>query len=231
MVFHPGKCTTLPVTKKANKNNTDYELHGHTLETVQEAKYLGVTLTKDLTWNRHIDNVCAKANKTLGFLRRNLKIGSKTIKETAYKTFVRPILEYSSTVWDPESSVNINKLEAVQRRAARFTLNRYHNTSSVSAMIESLKWPSLRHRRKVSRLVMMKKILDNEAVVNRDNIIPAPSRNRRGHSQQLRQIQCKRDYRQQSFVPKTIKDWNSLPEATVASGTLETFKTRVQRQA
>ena len=179
--------------------------------------------------DRHIDNVCSKANKTLGFLRRNLKISSRSIKETAYKTFVRPILEYSSTVWDPESVANINKLEAVQRRAARFTLSRYHNTSSVSAMIASLKWPSLRHRRKVSRLVMMKKILDNEAVVNRDNIIPAPTRSRRGHSKQLRQIQCKRDYRQQSFVPKTIKDWNNLPEATVASDTLETFKARVQR--
>ena len=97
------------------------------------------------------------------------------------------------------------------------------------AIIASLKWPSLRHRRKVSRLVMMKKVFDNKAVVNRENIIPAPTGSRRGHSKQLRKIQSKRDYWQQSFVPKTIKDWINLPEETVASDTLETFKAMVQR--
>ena len=175
MVFHPGKCTTLPVSKKPTAANTDYVLHGYTLETVQEVKYLGVTLTKDLTWNRHIGNVSSKANKTIGFHCQNLKISSKNIQETVYNTFVRPILKYPSTDWDPESVANINKLEAVQRQAACFTLNRYHNTFTVSAMIASLKWPSQRHQGKVSRLVMMKKILDNEVVVNRDNVIPAPT--------------------------------------------------------
>ena len=59
-----------------------------------------------------------KANRTLGFLRRNLKIGSKSIKERTYKALVRPVLEYASTVWDPYTEENIKKIESVQRRAA-----------------------------------------------------------------------------------------------------------------
>ena len=103
--------------------------------------------TKDLSWNEHINNVCSKTNKTLGFLRRNLKISSWEIKETAYKTLVRPIMEYTATVWDPLTQANIDSMEAIQRRAARFILRCYRNTSSVSNMIGELRWPSLQDRR------------------------------------------------------------------------------------
>ena len=227
MEFHPGKCTTLPVTRSATPKNTEYQLHGHTLATVNSAKYLGVTLTRDLSWDTHINNICQKANKTLGFLRRNLKISSSKIKETAYKTFVRPILEYACTVWDPSGQNNINRLEAVQRRAARFVVNRYHNTSSVSCMIDKLQWPSLKHRRKVARLTMLRKILDEEAAFSMKNIKAAPPRRRRGHSRQLVQIQCRTDYRKYSFLPNTIREWNCLPSSAVEAATLDSFKSRV----
>ena len=59
--------------------------------------------------------------KTFGFLRRNLKIGSTSIKQTACKSFVRPIFEYASTVWDPYTQDAIDKIEAIQIRAAGFS--------------------------------------------------------------------------------------------------------------
>ena len=102
----------------------------------QQRKLHGLCFTNDLSWNEHINNVCSKANKTLGFLRRNLKISSREIKETAYKTLVRPIMEYAATVWDPLTQANIDNMEAVQHRAARFVLRSYRNTSSVSNMID-----------------------------------------------------------------------------------------------
>ena len=230
MAFHPGKCVTLPVTRKRTFTNNQYQLHGHTLASVTSAEYLGVTISQDLSWDRHITNICAKANKTLGFLRRNLKISARNLKETAYKAFVRPILEYACTVWDPHTEQNISKIEAVQRRAARFVVNRYHNTSSVAAMINKLEWPSLQHRRKVARLTMLRKILSNEAAVSKSKLVPAPARQRRGHPQQMTRIQCRTQYRQYSFLPNTISDWNALPETAVAADTLDTFKSRVPQE-
>ena len=56
------------------------------------------SITSDLKWNSHIRNVCSKANRTLGFLRRNLFSCPQGVKESAYKSMVRPILEYGSTV-------------------------------------------------------------------------------------------------------------------------------------
>ena len=102
-------------------------------------KYLGVTLQSNLKWDKHINNITPKANQTLNFLKRNLKVKSQKIKEHAYKALVRPKLEYSPCIWDPTQTNQIKQLEKVQRRAARFTCHRYHNTSSVTNMLEDLK--------------------------------------------------------------------------------------------
>jgi hypothetical protein len=50
---------------------TQYTLHGHTLEVVDSAKYLGFTIREDLQWSKHIHNTVSKANRTMGFNRRN----------------------------------------------------------------------------------------------------------------------------------------------------------------
>ena len=134
-----------------------YHLHGHGLQNVSTAKYLGVNIQDNLNWGLHIDTITNKANKTLGFLRRNLKIGNKKTIETAYKAFVRPFLEYSATVWDPHSANNIKTIENVQHRAARWVTNRHHQTSCVNSIIDSLAWPTLQQRRKKSRLEMFYK--------------------------------------------------------------------------
>ena len=68
----------------------DYSLHNKVLENVPSAKYLGITITDDLDWGQHINNVTIKATKTLGFLRRNLTLAPKETKIAAYQALVRP---------------------------------------------------------------------------------------------------------------------------------------------
>ena len=104
-------------------------------------------------------NIASNANKSLGFLKRNLKVSNPNIKSKAYQALVRPKLEYSCSVWDPHQSQHTHKLEMVQRRAARFVCNNYHNTSSVTDMVNTLQWPPLAERRLKSRLVIFYKIV------------------------------------------------------------------------
>ena len=105
----------------------NYSLNNDVLSTSTDSKYkyLGIIISSDLKWNTHIDNILNKANQILGFIKRHLSKCDKTMKLLAYKTLVRPILEYSSSVWDPEYVYQIDKLERIQRRAARFILTRY----------------------------------------------------------------------------------------------------------
>ena len=88
----------MQLTKKHNKIQASYTLEGTVLvnvETiksvlvnVESIKYLGVAITSDLKWNSNIRNVCSKANRTLGFLRRNLFSCPQDVKEAAYKSLV-----------------------------------------------------------------------------------------------------------------------------------------------
>ena len=73
MEFHLDKCKVLRVTNKLNQIRRDYHIHGHTLDTVDWAKYLGVTINKKLSWQPYVDAICKKANQTRAFLQRNLK--------------------------------------------------------------------------------------------------------------------------------------------------------------
>ena len=72
------------------------------LDNVEKIKCLGIIITNDLKWNTHVSNICTKANRTIGFLRRNLAAFPQDVKESAYKALVRPVLEYGSSVWDPK---------------------------------------------------------------------------------------------------------------------------------
>ena len=100
-----------------------YSMKGIPLESVEEHSYLGVTLHHGMSWIPHINNVCNKANRLLGFLKRNLHHCPSGLKEMAYKQLILPCLGYCAAIWDPFHHNLINQLEMMQHRAARFVLN------------------------------------------------------------------------------------------------------------
>ena len=174
MRFQPVKCNMMQITRKRIKKiHASYTLEGTVLENVENIKYLGVTITNDLRWNTHVSNVCTKANRTLGFLRRNLYACPQEVKEAAYKGLVRPVLEYSGSVRDPSGVGLQNELEKFQNRAARFVTGNYNfETGSMTGILEHLKWESLKKRRRDSRLILLYKGLKGKASLPTDDVIP-----------------------------------------------------------
>jgi len=83
---------------------------------------------------------------------------------------VRPIIEYASTIWAPHTAISINRLEAIQRRAARFCYNDFSTYSSVTRMISNLNMPTLELRRNKSKLITMYKIINDS--LGQHNKIP-----------------------------------------------------------
>lgn len=102
----------------------------------------------------------AKATKTIGFLRRNLRSCPQAIRSQAYTTLIRPVLEYGSVVWNPYQQHLIQRLEDAQRQAARFATGDYssRDPGSVSTMSHQLDWEPLEHRRVRNRVIMFYKI-------------------------------------------------------------------------
>ena len=147
MRFNVSKCYLMSIHRSKHPNSSQYKLDNHILEQVEENPYLGLTIHKSLKWASHINKISNKANSVLGFIKRNLKPENRDITELAYSSLVRSILEYSSTVWDPFYQKDIDRLERVQRRAARFVPNDYKPLSSVTSMVPQLGWKPLAERR------------------------------------------------------------------------------------
>ena len=97
-----------------------YSLGSEILQEVSDEKYLGIQIDNKLDWNKHISTVAARGQSKLAFLNRNLKGCPKKLRDTAYISLIRSALEYSCSVWHLHKKSNKDKIEKVQRRAARF---------------------------------------------------------------------------------------------------------------
>ena len=159
MKFNVSKCHSMRVTRLHPSRHIqfNYTLHQQTLEQVQSAKYVGLTITDDLDWGQHISEITCRATKTFSFLQRNLALAPRHAKEVAYKSLVRPQLEYAAHIWYPYNDTQTAKVEKVQRTAARWTCGRW-NTSSVGDMLDELEWLSLESHRERSSLTFFYKI-------------------------------------------------------------------------
>ena len=225
MLFNPDKCEVLRITNKKKPIQSTYNIHGVNLKRVETAKYLGLNINCHLSWNTHIDRVTKKANSTRAFLQRNLRGCPTNIKAQSYKTFVRPTLEYASVVWDPHTQLNTNKLEAVQRRSARFACNVYQRTSSVTPLLKELQWQPLRERRHQAKIIMTYKILHNLIDIPSSLYTQATLRaTTRGHQFRLRQFPTRILAYQHSFFPSSVKLWNLVPHEVATSPTIDVVK-------
>ena len=127
-------------------------------------------------------------------------------------------------MWNPYKTDHIHSLEMVQRRAARFVTNIFHNTSTVPDMLDHLQWETLECKRCKLQLTMFYEIVNNIAEIDKDlYLILAMARKERAikevhadlHPPRLLQIQ---------LFPRYIPLWNKLPASTAGAYDLVLFK-------
>ena len=120
MSFNKSKCYSMSITHKCKPLKFTYEMNDTPLTEVEHYPYLGVVISKDLTWSRHIQKKCNKANSNsmLGLLRRNIHCCPTEVKSIAYKSLVRvcPRLEYCNTVWYPHHKTHISSIEKKSKK-------------------------------------------------------------------------------------------------------------------
>ena len=143
----------------------------------------------------------------MGFLRRNLALAPRHTKEVAYKTLVRPRLEYAAPISHPYHETQIAQVEKVQRTTARWTCRRWRNTSSVGYMLDELEWPSLEARREQSSFTFFYKTHYGTVSLDKDKYLtPAPNIRRTGasHKSQYTRYLAYSEALKNSFFPRTI---------------------------
>ena len=97
----------------------------------------------------------------------------------------------------------------IQFRAARFTLGRFNNKSSVIEMLDQLQWETLEHCWKVACLVVFYKIQHSLVAVALPPIVIQPGRPRPGHPHHFQVPFCTTDAYMHNFFPSVIPYWNA----------------------
>ena len=231
MKFNAQKCQIMTIARGRRRLSHFYTLCGHILESVQEAKYFGIIISDELSWSPHVNSVFNRANSTLGFLRRNLRRCPAALKETSYLTLIRSVMEFAAPIWNPHLQKDINLLESVQRRAARFIKGDYYTTSSVSHMLQDLGLHELKDRRRDLRLALIFKVVHGHVAVDATSIglTPADGRTRANHKYKFRALGSNTSSFKFSFATRTISTWNSLPDRSVELDSPAAFKADIER--
>ena len=192
MEFKQSKCQVVDITRSKRPIQTSYSIHGQVLKYVDSARYLGVDIASDLNFTKHVNPITANASKSLRYLKRNKLTKHSGIREAA---FSRTQLEYTSTVWSPNTKQDINKIEIIQRRAVRWTLNPYSTYASVTELQNQLGLRTLEQRRADARVIMLFKIKHGLLAIPMPPYFEQPSRmTRHRNHPALRQIHTTANY-------------------------------------
>ena len=188
-------------------------------------------LTDDLTWNKQVYEQSARANKLLGYIKRNTRfILGTAVRRTLFLGLVRPHLGYATQIWAPQSIELTAKLERIQRRATRFILNlSYSSTISYNSRLQTLNLLPICYWHELLDLVFFFKI--THGLVNVDpSVLPDVRKYRRTRSTTTNvnkyiPKKCKTTTYQKSFLVRACRIWNCLvDELDFSLVTLTSFK-------
>ena len=187
-------------------------------------KIVGVTLTNNMSWNTHVNNISSKAKRGLALLRRGKRVLNKSALATIYKSYVRSQMEYCSPLWAGASKSSLERLDNVQKCAAK-----------IIGRDEASNLQSLGHRRGISALCTMHRLLFKRAPAPLHVLIPKslPERRQSARLKFPRTLNPPPVHRPafylSSFIPKLTNIWNTTVPPDVRKITSPTlFKSKIK---
>ena len=216
--------------KNKRVNKPKIEFNGCQIKQVQEHKHLGIIMSQDLKWSKHISLITTKANQRIGALYRQSQKMTRIQIETMYLSTIRPILEYGSVLFANCSVGDAKLIENVQRRAAVLSTGAIRRTETVKLM-EETGWDSLELRRNRSKMLLFFQIAKKTApfyltnnISFKGQIHERSSRSTSRHNLLVTEPRCRLNCYIKSFFPDCIKNWNALTSPVVNSTSIDVFK-------
>ncbi|MES9881747.1 MAG: reverse transcriptase family protein [Sedimenticola sp.] len=230
--FNPTKTVSLLFSLKHQaRPHTPLVFNDTQIVSLSTHKHLGVTLSSTGDWHDHISNITKVAWQRLNILR-GLKFRiDRLALEKMYLSFIRPLLEYSSVIWDNCTDGDKQKLENIQVEAARIVTG-CTKLCSLNNLYKETGWQTLQTRRDQQKLIMLYKMKNELVPPYLSNLLPQQVGNttnyplRNADHYQLPHARTAIYY--QSFLPTTVRQWNTLDSNIRDSPSLSTFKSRIR---
>jgi len=223
--LNPSKCSVLHIGR--NNPETSYSIGNCILPAASSTKDLGLLYDSSLKFDEYIHSITTKAYQRIGLIFRGFTSRNADLLTKAFTTYVRPIVEYCTSVWNPHLLQDIDALESVQRYFTRRLFPR--SLYSYKERLFLLNLESLELRRLKSDLTMYFKII-NQLVINNPSKFFSfcPSINHtRGHNRKLQKQSLPNSSLANTFSNRAIDCWNSLPSQVVTATTLRSFTCRL----
>ena len=188
---------------------------------------LGVIVTDDLSWSKHITSLVDKARGVLFWVLSVFKSREKDVMLTLYKSLVRSHLEYCSPLWHPTKIRDIELIESVQREFTRRIVG--YQSFSYWERLQILDLWSLQRRRERFIVITMWKVL-NKVIPNPNIRFRPPSRlgiQAIIPSINMRTGAVNRTLYDNSFFVVGPVLWNSLPSKLTSIQVMSTFKNQL----
>jgi hypothetical protein len=239
MKFNNDKCKVMHIGKNNPLNKytmLSSPSERTTLEETNAERDLGVILSKDLKWKCQVQKAANKANAILGILKRTFTHWTTETVKILYTSFVRPHLEYASSVWSPYQKQDIFTLEQVQRRATKLVPQL--KNLPYEKRLELIGLTTLKERRERGDAIQFYKLKNGfntidwyhpNSLTNSINTA-GPASGIRGHNQRYqRQFTRNCPSRENYFTNRTIPIWNSLPKEAIKARTVNEFKAKLDK--
>ena len=232
MTFNSDK-TEIMLFSNTDIPEFNFTFNERTIPITNSHKHLGVIFSSDAKWNIHVENILLSIYKHLNVLRKlKYKLSRKNL-EKLYLVYIRPIFEYACEVWDNCGVGNSNKLDHLQLEAARIVTGLPIFASSI-LIYKELGWESLAERRKRRKLQMFYNIQNNNAPMYLCDLIPPsiqsttvyPLRN----GSDIIMPFCRLSNTYDSFIPSTIRQWNSLDPSFRNVDSIAKFKAELRKR-
>ena len=163
--LNPSKTKFMLVSRKKTPTRPPpLSATGSPVAQVDSFTYLGVIIQSNLSWTSHVDKACSKAKQQLGLIYRHFHPAGLSCIAQLYKSTVLPLLDYCSCVWDPHHSTLANKVEGVQKFAARIATRDW--TGNYENLRSQLGWPPLSTRRVWQKLLLCRRILSGNSIIS-----------------------------------------------------------------
>ena len=210
--LNPSKTVCLTINRCGGVRNF-LVMDGMIVKEVESHKHLRVHLSHDGRWTTHLDAICETASKRINILRQFYRRFTKQSLLQIYISFIWPKFEYCSQVLSNLNIAESELLENLQRSTIRIICGAKFETSHAS-LYNEVKLELLSERRKRSRLIKFWEVQNTTIYMrlNRSMLTTVGERNRlaRRRLEDYTLIKCKTVQFQQSFLPRSIKEWNTL---------------------
>ena len=168
-----SKTQLLLISRSKRAPKISLTLSEHTISPSTSVKYLGITITSDLSWSQHVGITCSAAKRQLGLIHRRLHHAPTSVRRKIFTSVVLPKLEYCCAVWDPHLKKDISALESVQKFAGRVIT--HHWSTNIESLRSALGWKSLESRRRCTKLKVTYNILNNLSCIPQSSFTYHPS--------------------------------------------------------